>query len=101
QRGAHIAAGDRIPVILDDAPALQRSDIEPVEASEAFIRERGGRAQLASAEGRGCKAALMKVALDTRETRFERNRIAETQPLNPVAWKGRDAARILEGARYV
>ena len=90
-------AGDRVFVVLEDAPAFQVFHIDPVEGDEAFFCERRRRAQFAGAKCGQGTPDTGEIRLDRGEAVIDGGALAKTHPLDGVARFGRDAAGILKG----
>src|SRR3954465_11007367 len=93
--GAHIAARDGVDLAVEQAPFLQRDDVDLVEGTKALLGERRGRAQLAGAERRERPAGFLDVALHMREPFPQRQRLAEAHPPRRVSPRGPDPAPTL------
>src|SRR5262249_62101572 len=83
--GPDIAAPDRIDLAVEQAPFLQRDDIDFVERAKALLGERGRRAQFARTKRRQRPARLDDQPLDPLEPLLERHRRAESHALDGMS----------------
>jgi hypothetical protein len=98
--GADVAARDRIGscLLVEDAPAGERGDVNLVEGAEAVIGERRRRPELARAEGRQRPPARLDDLLDALEALHQWHGIAERHALDAEAGLGCGTSGILENA---
>src|SRR5205807_9363483 len=86
----YVAARDRIDLAVEQAPFLQRDDVDFVEGAKPLLGERSRRAQLAGAERRQRPARLGDQALDTLEALLQRHWASELHALHGVTRQRRN-----------
>src|SRR5262249_42579949 len=97
--GAHVAAGHRVDLAVEQSPILQPDHVFFVEGAKALLGKLPGRAQLAGAE-RGERApGLGDVTLDQVEALLEGERRTQAHAVDGVAGERGGAGGILEHAR--
>src|SRR5262249_1298958 len=97
--GTHIAARNRIDLAVEQAPFLQRDDIDFVERAKALLGERSRRAQFARTKRRQRPARLGDQPLDPLKPLLERHRGAESHALDAMPRYRRNTGGKLKYAR--